>query len=872
MAADYLELLGKHVVLVTPTRRLAALIADRYHATMLRRGQSTWEAPPVLPFGAWLVEIFQRLAITSSAGEGTILLSIDQERAIWEQVVRERGDIVPDQVEQLAALAMNAWSCALLWDIPRTVVQQVGGRNEVRAFLRWAERFEQRCSDLAAIDQHRFAAELAAPETPIPELVPAFRFFGYSRLPTLLARVGRRFETTEHGRARLRSAQRPTLTCREFDHTEIEVNVAMDWAAEQKRRRPEASILVAFANAPRIDQVFEQRLRRRFRSRARAERDAPGAQLSCPVAYSLTELPLVETALSILDRRRVRAWDEISRLILSPYLGAADAEREQRALLDYRLRRRGDVEVTVGSVIDAARDGAVTASELAVRLEAMLKTHEAKPVRQSMHAWMAHAEDLLNALGWPGERALSDIENAAMIEWRRVMDGAAQLDAVAPTSTWPTAFARWRGMLRRRQVLPPMEVNAVQVVALDEAAFLDADALWVAGLHDGAWPPPNETNPLLPFALQREYGVPGADPDRELIHAEAVLDDVQQRHEGAIWSYARLEGETPRRPLAGVAHIPTPSKAVPGWPRTASEGQFELIDDTYSTALRGETVVGGAGLFTDQSACPFRAVARHRLAANSPEDASPGLDARERGSLIHALMAAFWSRMNSSARLAVAEEEHVRQILEACALRVVDECRLRHRLPGAYWALEQDRLSELGREWLRVEAERGEFEVIACEQPLVAEVGSYAINLRIDRIDRLADGRVIIIDYKTGEVSSTSWSVPRPDQPQLPLYAVSVGGEGVAFARVKKGDCRIVDQPRGVAGPAQSKPEETPDWSNCLNQWDVALSALAKEITSGFGLVDPKRGSTTCRNCELPCFCRIHDSQPEIVTAAEDES
>jgi hypothetical protein len=131
---------------------------------------------------------------------------------------------------------------------------------------------------------------------------------------------------------------------------------------------------------------------------------------------------------------------------------------------------------------------------------------------------------------------------------------------------------------------------------------------------------------------------------------------------------------------------------------------------------------------------------------------------------------------------------------------------------------------------------------------------------------------VIIIDYKTGEVSSTSWSVPRPDQPQLPLYAVSVGGEGVAFSRVKKGDCRIVDQPRGVAGPAQSKPEETPDWSNCLNQWDVALSALAKEITSGFGLVDPKRGSTTCRNCELPCFCRIHDSQPEIVTAAEDES
>ena len=874
--ADYLELLDKGVVLITPTRRLAGLIADRYHAAMLIQGLSTWEAPRVLPFGAWLADTFQRLALTSSpGGTGAILLSVDQERVIWEQVVRELGDLAPDQVEAMTALAMNAWSTLLLWDVPLTVVKQHGGRNEVRAFLRWAEHFEQRCGDLAAIDQHRYAAELAVPGTCLAESMPAFRFVAYSRLPTLLKRIARRFETTGHGNAGPRSRTSPAFACRVFSNTETEISTVMARAAEEKRCRPRASVLVALANAPRVDVVLEQRLARAFYRGVDTDQDVRGLTLSCPSAVSLADFPLVKTAISILDRRHVRAWDELSRLLLSPYLGDADAERGQRALLDHQLRRGGDVEVAISSVIDAVANGSVTCPRLGARLAAMLKAYATMPGRQSMHAWMTFAQNLLNAVGWPGDRPLSGIENAVMVEWRRVMDSAAQLDAVVPASGWQTAFACWRDMLRRRRISPPTDVNAVEVVTLEEAAFLDADALWVAGLHDGAWPPSIDINPLLPFAPQREYGIPGADPERELNHAQAVLDHLLTRHENAICSYASLEGEIPRRALAGATCIPIPSKMAPAWPRREMGGRFELIDDTYSTPLQGQTAIGGGvALFTDQSACPFRAVARHRLAAYSPQDASPGLNGMQRGSLIHALMAAFWSRMNSSASLAGAGEEHVRQTVAACALEVVDEYRRHHRLPDAYWDLERTRLSELGWEWLRAEADRGEFEVVACEQARTAEIGGYTINIRIDRIDRLANGSVIIIDYKTGGVPRSSWSVPRPDQPQLPLYAVSAVAEGIAgvvFARVKKGDCRIVDEPPGVAGGAALSREERSEWNVRLEQWGTALSSLAEEITRGFALADPKRGSATCRHCDLQCFCRIHESQPNLVMTAEDE-
>jgi ATP-dependent helicase/nuclease subunit B len=651
------------------------------------------------------------------------------------------------------------------------------------------------------------------------------------------------------------------------------LNAAMTWAGEQKLRRPRASVMVVLASAGRLDAKLEQRLRRAFSVRDDTGPGVCGAQLGVPGATMFADVPLVQSALLILEGRRVRPWDEISRLLLSPYLGEADAERGARALLDCRMRRRGDVDVAIPAVIDAARNAPVPCPGLAIRLETLTTMRDAMPRRASMQEWMRFAEDLLNAAGWPGDRALNGAEQAALSEWRRVMDAVATLDAVVAACSWPIAFGKWRATLRRRQLSADTDLNAVQVVTLDEAALLDPDALWVAGLHDGAWPEAIETNPLLPFSLQREHGLPGADPELELAHAEAVINCLRTRHPDAIWSYASVEGETPRRPLAGAVGIPVAQDPTAPWPRQAAGARFDSCDDVYAPGLPADAAAGGGvALFSDQAACPFRGFARHRLAAGTPEDASPVLDRRQRGSLIHAVMAAFWRRTKSSAHLAATGEDEVWEILAACVSQVVNEFRVRHRLLDAYWALERTRLADLAREWLSLERGRGEFEVVACEQAGAAQVGAYTVKTRIDRIDRLANGDVVIIDYKTGEVPRTGWSVPRPDQPQLPLYAVGVIDErvaGIAYARIKKGSCRIVDEPRGIMRDGGVASDASAAWAIRQEEWRVALADLADEIASGFALVDPKRGAVTCRYCDLQCLCRIHD--PGRATATGDE-
>jgi len=58
-----------------------------------------------------------------------------------------------------------------------------------------------------------------------------------------------------------------------------------------------------------------------------------------------------------------------------------------------------------------------------------------------------------------------------------------------------------------------------------------------------------------------------------------------------------------------------------------------------------ETARGGSALFKNQAACPFRAFAAHRLDAYPLDEPVAGLDAAERGSILHAALEFIWREL-----------------------------------------------------------------------------------------------------------------------------------------------------------------------------------------------------------------------------------
>jgi ATP-dependent helicase/nuclease subunit B len=187
----------------------------------------------------------------------------------------------------------------------------------------------------------------------------------------------------------------------------------------------------------------------------------------------------------------------------------------------------------------------------------------------------------------------------------------------------------------------------------------------------------------------------------------------------------------------------------------------------------------------------------------------------------------------------------------------------------AYLKAEEERVIELVMDWLAVEATRQPFHVVAVEQKKTIQVGDLALSVRADRIDRVSGGE-LLIDYKTGEVSTASWEGPRPEQPQLPLYAAFGDPKkliGAVFAQVRwpkpafKG--RVSDARANLSDTLDAKDPllAAPYTGDLVEEWRSTLVSLSESFVRGEAQVDPYVYPKSCQYCPLPGACRVAEGR-----------
>jgi hypothetical protein len=120
-------------------------------------------------------------------------------------------------------------------------------------------------------------------------------------------------------------------------------------------------------------------------------------------------------------------------------------------------------------------------------------------------------------------------------------------------------------------------------------------------------------------------------------------------------------------------------------------------------------------------------------------------------------------------------------------------------------------------------------------------------------MDRLGNGSLLVIDYKTGQADLSGWSIERPREPQMPAYAVASNAGALGLARLTvryRGYIGVGQPDTGIAGivtPAELTKRAIDDWSALVAGWRVGLVTLADEFMAGdiradrFHL-DPLRG------------------------------
>ncbi|MBJ3776842.1 PD-(D/E)XK nuclease family protein [Acuticoccus mangrovi] len=372
----------------------------------------------------------------------------------------------------------------------------------------------------------------------------------------------------------------------------------------------------------------------------------------------------------------------------------------------------------------------------------------------------------------------ADMSRADTADARAVADLFAELgpraELTIPAGDWPATFdTLMRGIVVRS---PPRD-DAVRILGPLEARLQAFDHAILGGLNEGTWPQLPDAGPWMSRGMMSDFGIDL--PERRIglsahdfvmaAHAPRVTLTRAKKAAGeptvaSRW-WQRLtafagEGadaavERGRRYLDLARRIETrprvdpPRRPAPTPPLAARP-----------TALRVTEV---ARLVRD----PYAVYARRVLGLEplDPLEADP--TAGDRGELMHAVMARF-----------VGEGHHRGGDAEARFAAVVDELlgTLDHA-PEAQ-ALWGARLKFIAAGV--IEAERGRPpSVHHVEVPVRHDIaGGLELSGRIDRMDIGPDGRLEVIDYKTGR-APTRKEVATFFEPQLPLEAALVAAGAV---------------------------------------------------------------------------------------------
>jgi ATP-dependent helicase/nuclease subunit B len=887
LQGEIVDAVGRGAVVVTGNQRAARSLRRAFDQRNRAMGLRNWAPAKVLAWDAWTASLWRGLLLEGHATE--LLLNRTQEHAVWRTILDADEELASlRSVDSLADIAAEAWRLLSSYE-GRERLRGTAGRTDTRAFQRWARAFERRCG------AEGFVAEAQLEERLSDSLrqgvlrlraagVVLVGFDGMTPAQTRLVEALRLAGVAvEELSTRVRVTRRMLVGAA---NEREEMEAAARWIRGTLESMPEAKIAVIVprleTQRSEIDRVFREVLAPEAED-IRAGNDAVPYEFS--LGTRLAETSMVAAALDLLRwTTGPLPLERVSALLLSPYFAKAADERTARAALDaFDLRKAGMLRPEVSlEDLSTIVGGSKRRGKLPV-FAAVLRTLRFSAGRvqgmnsRSHEEWAREMRGLLEDAAWGAGSGETSFEFQMRRKWESALDELATLDFDGAAVEFEQALMGLERIARQTMFAPESREAPVQMMGPLEAAGGTFDAMWFLRAGELSWPMQTATSSLLPWALQRELGMPGADVARDTEHARSVTERLARCAETVIFSYARESAKGEQRPspvLAGLVLEDVDVVELAGPAVERAVVRLEEIDDVERISTPPDEVMrGGARILELQAACGFRAFGEQRLWATELERVTPGLDARASGVVVHDVLKRFWDEVHTQKKL----REMTLKERDATLTMCIDEALEDETASGAtpwdtaYLQVLRYRLQSLLSGWLELERNRSmPFEVRLSEKDFKGvEVGPLRLDVRMDRIDKVEGGEVLI-DYKTGAAEPKQWLTERPDAPQLPLYAIVPREEqlqGVAFALVRPGNLggmKGFEASPGVL-PSTAKMTEASTLEEQVDRWRQVLTELAWEFYRGDARVQPKNYPSTCAHCGQRVLCRLD------VSLLEDE-
>ncbi|MGC9399154.1 MAG: PD-(D/E)XK nuclease family protein [Anaerolineae bacterium] len=354
----------------------------------------------------------------------------------------------------------------------------------------------------------------------------------------------------------------------------------------------------------------------------------------------------------------------------------------------------------------------------------------------------------------------------------------------------------------------PVEGDAILALSAPEARGLTFDAVALLGLAEGDFPRAENDDVLLRDGDRARLAARGLtlEPQQRgdeatffyqavtrvrrhlLLTRPYLADDGQAWEPSPYWSATRdlfedapLQHIRPTDPVRDpasaqerAASLPSPAAPTP----ETSPGDLSALSEPLAQRFGPERAWSSSKLET-YAKCPHYFWAAYVMELEPEALPEPGFDVLILGSIYHLVLERLYARVPDG------DPDRLRAELDAVAREVYatapDDYGFR---PTPLWERQQEELTETLRRTLEALIEAGGDYVplepelafgLQGRPPLVIRRDGITLQLRgyIDRVDRAADGKLRIIDYKAGSTPISPRDLVEGTRLQLPLYALA---------------------------------------------------------------------------------------------------
>jgi len=865
------------------------------YITLTPNNRLAWHLCSVLPFSTWLVNLYK-----DAINRVSTVLTLEQELFIWQDIIEKSSfNNALINTSFLAEKSQEAWDFLIKNQISLEEAKTLANNENQYAFITWAEEFIRRKAEKKFVETTSLAAVIIkALETKKLSILQKNIFLvGFDYLPPLwrslsetLQKYG--YKVTEMDPESNKDFALPKVIS--FSDSKEEILTMARWAKATLEKDSKINIGCI---VPKLS-FYRDEIKAIL-----AEVFPDTSSYNVSLGEPLGAYPLVSAAFKVvsLANKEYLKLEEVLELFRLPWTWHKSA---LFALAHYEaiLRKSKKCKFTwrelfalwpTNLYLDEnpekhVYENSLFFNELQNQMQFLLSNRHKK---LPPSAWVQIFHDFLIKTRLIASLPLNSEEFQVVKRWNQLLDDFAEYDSIMPLLSYGEAVSSIKYIAMKTPFQPEQPKDAkLQILGALEAAGINFDKIWLLGMDEESWPAGIRPNPLLALSLQKKTSFGHASLEQEWQFAEKLTKRFLRSANEVIVSFTNTDEERELK----VSHFFRDSTKTTSEKLNLSPFQsrreaiyikhnpIEALPEEAPKVTPDEKISGGERILSNQAACPFRAFAEHRLHAKELEKSEFGISKLMRGQLIHKILESIWRELNTQKKLIQLSYSELKNLVETHTERALEAYSRKEESLENMAFLENEFicLTRLIILWLGHEKLRPDFNIHSLETKAALKLDELTLNLRIDRIDHLSDGSLVIIDYKTGknlpgsEAYWRDWHDERPTAAQLPLYSLAINeaATGLLIGKINLNNMGFV----GITQNASEIPSvydleklhkkddiENLTWLQVKQKWQETLTNLAKDFLSGKADVNPKDGAKTCQTCHLAMLCRVTEAREQ---------